>query len=121
MESHVLWSNWVPAGDEWLLAICIVTAVTSLPLALRLVPPNCVYGFRTRFTRSSREVWFDANAFAGRAMLAASVASAFLLLVEPVRLGSGWGPAAIVFVPMAIATLAAWVYLRHLRETLQRR
>ena len=95
--------------------------MTSLPLALRMVPPNPVYGFRTRFTRSSREVWFDANAFAGRAMLAASIVSGFILLAAPLPLGRGWAAPAIVFVPMALATLAMWLYLRHLRETRQRR
>ena len=88
MESYLWVFDWLPGETEWLLAICIITALTALPLALRLVPPNCVYGSRTRFTRSSREVWFDANAFAGRALL---------------------------------ATVAGFVYLRHLRETAQRR
>ena len=129
MESHLVivtpgdvfryMFDWLPGDGDLLLLICIITAASSLPLALRMVPPNPFYGFRTRFTRSSREVWFDANAFAGRAMLAASVASAFLLLVGPAA--GGWAPAAIVFVPMAIATLAGFVYLRHLSETQQRR
>ena len=113
--------DWTPAGYDWLLAICIVTALTSLPLALRLVPPNCVYGFRTRFTRSSREVWFDANAFMGRAMLGASLASALILSAYPQRGNDTLAPIAIVVVPMALATFAGFVYLRHLRETSQRR
>ena len=120
MDSYLWVFDLLPETD-WLLAICIITALTALPLALRLVPPNCVYGFRTRFTRSSREVWYDANAFAGCAMLAASIASAFILLAGAAQLGNGWGPAAVVFVPMALATLAGFVYLRHLRETTQRR
>jgi hypothetical protein len=119
MESYLWMFDWLPGETDWLLAICIITALTSLPLALRLVPPNCVYGFRTRFTRSRRDVWYDANAFTGRAMLAASLASAFILFAAPAV--GGWGPAAIVFVPMVLATLAGFVYLRHLRESMQRR
>ncbi len=121
MESHLWIFDWLPGESDWLLVACIITAVTSLPLALRMVPPNPVYGFRTRFTRSSREVWYDANAFAGRAMLAASVVSAFMLMAGLVPRGAPWGPVAVVLVPIAIATLAMWLYLRHLRETLQRR
>ena len=121
MESYLWVFDWLPGETEWLLAICIITALTALPLALRLVPPNCVYGLRTRFTRSSREVWFDANAFAARAMLAASIASALMLLAGPASLRNGWTPAAIVFIPIAMATLAGFLYLRHLRETHERR
>jgi len=121
MESHRWMFDWALAQGDWLLLVCLVGAVTSLPLALRMVPPNPFYGFRTRFTRSSREVWFDANAFAGRAMFAASVVSAFMLLAGLVPRGAPWGPVAVVIVPMAIATLAMWLYLRHLRETQRRR
>jgi uncharacterized membrane protein len=121
MESYLWMIDWLPGESDWGLLICLVTAVTSLPLALRLVPPNCVYGLRTRHTRSGRDAWYDANAFTGRAMLAASIGSAFLLLAGPASLADGWGPALIVFVPMALATLAGFVYMRHVRETAQRR
>src|SRR5260221_3533981 len=110
MESY----GWVIHGlareGDWLIVVCVVTALTSLPLALRLVPPNCIYGFRTRFTRSSRAVWFDANAFVGRAMLAASLVSAFLLLAVPVPAGDAGGSAGIVLVPTAPAPLARVVH-----------
>jgi uncharacterized membrane protein len=121
MESHMLWRDWVPAGDEWLLALCLVVALTSLPLAVRLVPPNSFYGFRTRFTRSSREAWYAANAFAGWTMLAASVLSALALVAGPAQLANAGIAEAVVFAPMALAMLANFVYLRHLRETAGRR
>ena len=121
MASHMLWSNWVPAGYEWLLALCVIVALTSLPLALRLVPPNSFYGFRTRFTRSSREVWYAANAFTGCTMLAASALSALVLFGGAPQFGKAWVPEAIGFVPIALAMLANVVYLRHLRETQERR
>jgi len=117
---HYLFA-WLPGDNDWLLLVCLITAVTALPLAFRLVPPNCVYGVRTKYTRANREAWYDVNAFTGRAMLAASIASAFILLAMPASLAFAWGAAAVVFVPMTLATLAGFVYLRHLRETAQRR
>ena len=51
---------WIPDEDDWLLLACFLTAVTSLPLA-------------------------------------------------------------VVMVPVALATLGVYVYLRHLRETTERR
>ena len=112
--------NWYPQEMDWALVACILTAATSVPLALRLVPPNSVYGFRTRFTRSDPRVWYDANAFVGRLMVVASIASAATLLWSPLP-AVGWIPAAVVLVPVGLVTLAGFVYLRHLRETIERR
>ena len=44
---------------------CMVLAVLSVPMTLRRVPPNPIYGFRTRLTLSSPDIWYPANAFAG--------------------------------------------------------
>lgn len=43
--------------------------VVALPLALRLIPPNAVYGVRSRETLASRGRWYDTNAKAGRLLL----------------------------------------------------
>lgn len=112
---------WIPDEEDWLLLACFLTAVTSLPLALRMVPPNALYGCRTRLTRSDPAVWYAANAFLGRAMFAGSIFSAAVLLYAPALPGNGWMPLAVVMVPVALATLAGFVYLRHLRETTERR
>jgi uncharacterized membrane protein len=114
------WS-WGDAEIYYLFALCIVTAATSVPLALRLVPPNPFYGFKTRFTRSNRAVWYDANAFVGRGMIPASIVSATILAWHPIPFQDHWMAAAIVIVPMLLVTLAGFVYLRHLRESLERR
>jgi hypothetical protein len=81
--------NWYPEEMDWALVACILTAATSVPLALRLIPPN-------------------------------SVASAATLLWSPLP-AEGWIPAAVVLAPVALVTLAGFVYLRHLRETVERR
>ncbi len=50
-------------------AIGIVLIVASVPLLLRRVPPNRVYGFRVPATLRDRSVWYDANALSARHML----------------------------------------------------
>jgi uncharacterized membrane protein len=112
---------WDLGEMDWLLIACVLTAATSVPLALRLIPPNPVYGFKTRFTRSDPRIWYDANAFVGRLMTVASIASAAILLWSPLPLGEGWLPAAIVCGPVLLVTLAGFVYLRHLKESAGRR
>ena len=51
-------------------AIGPVLILLSIPLLLRWVPRNCVYGFRIPATLRSDAVWYDANAlFARHAVL----------------------------------------------------
>jgi hypothetical protein len=53
-------------------------------------------------------------------MVVASIVSAATLLWSPLP-AEGWIPAAVVLAPVALVTLAGFVYLRHLRETVERR
>jgi len=48
-----------------------MTFVLGVPLAMRLVPPNRFYGFRTATTYSSLEAWYQINFATGLAMIAA--------------------------------------------------
>jgi uncharacterized membrane protein len=52
---------------------CVLIAVLGVPLILRKVPPNALYGFRTPRTLSSPDIWYPANAFSGAAMLVAAI------------------------------------------------
>src|SRR5258706_5278758 len=91
-------------------------AVVSIPLILKVVPPNHFYGFRTPSTLSNRTLWYRANVFAGWALLIAAVASIAL----NVGVGGGSLPAVaselVVFVlPLVIAIVACFVYLQQIR------
>ena len=55
----------------------------GVPLALKLVPPNPVYGVRTSKTRSRREVWYASNRSAGINMAIAGIVIAVAALVVP--------------------------------------
>ena len=90
-----------------------IIGVISIPMILKLVPPNPIYGFRTPGTLASPALWYRANTFAGWALLIASLASAVLL----VGISRGVLPAAIpevaaLLVPTVIAVVASLVYLR---------
>jgi uncharacterized membrane protein len=49
----------------------VIFIVISIPLVLRLIPPNRFYGVRTRHTLASREGWYAANRFAGMILIVA--------------------------------------------------
>jgi len=90
-----------------LLIACSVIAVVAIPLILRRVPPNSLYGFRTPRTLADRNLWFRVNHFAGWALLIASIASAVLVLLVPPP------PSALLFVvPLGLALAVSLMYLR---------
>ncbi|MFH0785574.1 MAG: SdpI family protein [Pseudomonadota bacterium] len=44
----------------------------AIPLVLRKVPRNPVYGFRTPATMSDDDIWYSANAHFGRGLIAST-------------------------------------------------
>jgi hypothetical protein len=99
-----------------LLASCVLITIISVPLILRVVPPNGVYGFRNAETLSNRAIWYQANAFMGWALVIASAISA--TIVVRVRMTARrslvW---AGFLLPLCGAIVAAFVYLNHLMES----
>jgi uncharacterized membrane protein len=64
-------------------AIGPILIVLSIPLVLRWVPPNVLYGFRIAATYANKSVWYDANALCGRHMLILGVVMVALDVVLP--------------------------------------
>ncbi|MGE5109380.1 MAG: SdpI family protein [Acidobacteriaceae bacterium] len=63
-----------PPGIAFItILLPIVNILISLPLCLRLVPSNRFYGFRTRKTLSSPEIWYEANYKGGVGLIVASM------------------------------------------------
>ena len=96
-----------------LIASCVGLVIISVPLILRLVPPNGMYGFRTGATRSTPAIWYQANAFMGWALSIAAGASAAVLVVLP-RRTRRWLLWAVFFGPVAGAIVLSFVYLSRL-------
>jgi hypothetical protein len=96
-----------------LIASCVVFAMISIPLILRLVPPNGIYGFRTGATQSSRAIWYPANTFSGWALLAAAAISATLLGVLPPTV-KRWLLWATFVIPVIGALIASLAYVSRL-------
>jgi hypothetical protein len=96
-----------------LMASCVLLVIISVPLILRLVPPNGVYGFRTPLTRSSSAIWYAANAFMGWALVIAAVISVTALAVLPATVNR-WVQWAAFLVPLSGAIVASFLYLQQL-------
>lgn len=74
-ENHVLFKGLVT-----ILVCDLIFAIIAIPLILRKVPRNVVYGFRTRSTLENDFVWYEANAYFGRVFLISSFISALLII-----------------------------------------
>jgi uncharacterized membrane protein len=95
------------------LVPCTIVAVASIPLMLNVVPPNRIYGFRTRQTLANRELWFRANRFAGCALFIASGTSAAVFAIHPEYASARSAMGLVVFlVPLAAALVASFAYVR---------
>ena len=95
------------ATQTALLIGCGAIAAVCVPLILKKVPPNPLYGFRTVRTLADRALWFRVNCFAGWAFLLAAALSAVLLVLVPAP-----SLAALEFVvPVAMALFISLVYL----------
>ena len=97
-----------------------ILAVLAVPLALGLVPPNPLYGFRTPKTMSSPDIWYPANRFAGWLMIAAGALTLCFNYVF-LSLRSNWADASVIpwivgalVVFMLLGVVASILYLRKL-------
>ena len=58
-----------------ILACDLLFILIAIPLILRRVPPNPVYGFRTRTTLADENIWYESNAYFGRNFVISSIIS----------------------------------------------
>jgi uncharacterized membrane protein len=74
-----------------LLLSAVLLILLSLPLWMRMVPPNRLYGVRTRATLDDEERWYAVNATSGFDVLVSGVVLlAGILVIE--RIGATWPP-----------------------------
>ena len=89
-------------GFVTILAVSALLIVIAIPLALRCIPRNIIYGFRTRTTMANDVTWHEANAYFGRALVISALCGAALGYV--IHLLQPFSPA--VFLPVSVLVLA---------------
>ncbi len=77
MNEHTVYFK----GLVTILACTGLFVLLAIPLILRKVPRNGLYGFRTPKTLRNDEIWYEANSFFGWGMVFASVVSAIAINV----------------------------------------
>lgn len=103
-------------GFVTILGCAVLLALLAIPLILRKVPRNVVYGYRTRSTLGDDALWYAANAHFGRGLLAASlVAAVAISLLHRAGLAPSTfleASIAVLLVPLAVATFATARFVR---------
>ncbi len=109
-----------------MLLLCTIHVIAGLliaglavPLVAGRVPPNPWYGFRTPRTLRDPAVWYPANAYAGRWLLAAgiviSLAALALFFVPAMSIATyGYSMLAVTLVMVAVSVIQSVRFLRRL-------
>ena len=98
-----------------LLLACALLAAAGVPLILKLIPPNPIYGVRTERALSRSEIWYEVNRFGGWALvIAAGVAALLLMLWSGTMLKPAWRQLLAVLLPLAIAVGVTLWYERQI-------
>lgn len=80
----------------------------GIPLYLRRIPPNPLYGIRVRSTMSDERIWYDINARAGRDLMV--IAAVYLGLLGLAALyAASWDPALRVLGPLVVLVLGLMI------------
>jgi membrane-associated PAP2 superfamily phosphatase len=105
-----------------LLVACVIVAAVAVPLMLRLIPPNPLYGVCTERTLTQQSTWFEVNAFGGRALLiAAGIAALLIMVYQGTWLRSGWAQLAVFVIAIVAAIASTLVFERKLPRRAPRR
>lgn len=95
----------------------LLLAGLSVPLILRKIGPNGLYGFRVKKTLEDPAVWYPVNAYAARRLLvvglAISVSANVLFFVPGIDVVRyALGIAGIALLGLLVAILQSFLYLR---------
>ncbi|MEW6103794.1 MAG: SdpI family protein [bacterium] len=92
----------------------------SIPLILEKVPPNYLYGFRTKKTLSNKEIWYKANKYTGKDLLVIGLillVGALILLIFRAKLSVlviDYVGLVLILIPLLIVLVRGFRYLSKL-------
>ena len=105
-----------------ILVMCALTAIAGIPLILKLVPRNELYGVRTEKALSRDEIWYEVNRFGGWALVVAAAITVLALVIwANTLLRPLWRQFAVFLLPLAIAIVTTLWYERQVDSHGKRR
>jgi uncharacterized membrane protein len=105
-----------------ILVMCALTAIAGVPLILKLVPPNELFGVLTEKALSREEIWYEVNRFGGWALVAAAAVTVLALIIwANTLLRPFWLQIVVFLLPLAVAIGATLWYERQVDKHGKRR
>jgi hypothetical protein len=100
----------------------VLLSAISVPLMLRKIGPNPVYGFRVKQTLENPVVWYEVNAYAARRLLVDGLLIALAAVVLYAVPGIGidryaLSVTAIAFLALGLTMIASVRYLHRFHES----
>jgi len=100
-----------------LLLLCILTAIAGVPLILKLIPKNDIYGVHTERAMSRAEYWYEVNWFAGWSLVGAAALTALALgFYNGTYLRSFWLQLLTYALLVGVAVAASFWYEREVTQ-----
>lgn len=96
--------------------LALITIAISIPLVLRKVPPNVIYGVRTRKTLSDPRIWYEANYRGGMALIVAGIVGLLCWAVLMSVLDRSTAAVAAIFTCVAAMVSATVVCLLEISD-----
>jgi len=88
------------------IGLSFLMIVLGLPLALNVVPPNHIYGFRVQETLADPLLWYKINHFAGLGLSFTGIATLLgCFLASKIQSTHSWGPFIIFCIGMVLSFL----------------
>ena len=87
-----------------------VIGLAALPLAMRVVPPNPYFGFRTPRCLDDATLWYNVNAVGGQLLLVVVGISAIILMMYQGTWLRGFWPQLFLFVIPILGAIGATLY-----------
>lgn len=93
--------HWLPAAAFVVVGLLFIGI--SIPLILRRVPPNRVYGFRVSKTLENSDIWYDANECSGKWLAGAGA----VIVLAAIALGALEMPPQSYAIAMVAVTMVS--------------
>lgn len=103
-----------------LVATGLLMVVLAIPMIRGKVPPNHWYGFRVRRTKEDPQIWYPANAYAGKLVLVYGLFICVAAIVLPWMFADlapdalAWVMTFVLLGGLLVVVLLSWRYLRKL-------
>lgn len=101
------------------IIIGVLLSILSIPMIVKIIKPNSLYGFRVKKTMENPDIWYAVNSYSGKWLLGTGlviVAAAIgLTYVPSITLDAyAFGMLAVFVVAFAISLVASVRYLNSL-------